>query len=294
MRRTQGLVDTLATSQLLVADGATGTMLQAAGLPVGMVPEQWNISQPDRVRALHAAYLSAGSDIILTNTFGGSRVKLDRAGCGRITRVTNQAAGMIAKEMAGDRAFVAGDIGPCGELLQPYGTLSYDDAAAAFAEQAEALAKGDVDCIWIETMTAIEEMQAAIEGVKRATDLPIFCTMSYGPSGRTMMGVTPEQAMETLWPMGIAACGANCGQGPESMLAVIEKLVAANPDAIIIAKPNAGLPRLVGDEQVFDMGPEEMAGHMMRCVDAGARIVGACCGSTPEHIRAIAAALLAR
>ena len=294
MRRSQELLDTLATAELLVADGATGTMLQAAGLPQGRVPEQWNIEQPDRVRALHGAYLAAGSDIILTNTFGGSRIKLGRAGCAGITRVTNQAAGMVAKGMAGERAFVAGDIGPCGELLQPYGLLSYDDAVTAFAEQASALAAGGVDWIWIETMTAIEEMQAAIEGVKRATDLPIFCTMSFGPSGRTMMGVTPEQAMETLWPMGIAACGANCGQGPESMLAVIEKLVAANPSAVVIAKPNAGLPKLVGDEQVYDMGPEEMAGHMMRCVDAGARVIGSCCGSTPEHIRAIAAALRAR
>ena len=294
MRKSQELLDVLARAELLVADGATGTMLQAAGLPQGTVPERWNIEQPDRVRALHGAYLDAGSDIILTNTFGGSRIKLERAGCAGITRVTNQAAGMIAKGMAGERAFVAGDIGPCGELLQPYGLLSYDDAVIAFAEQAGALAAGGVDCIWIETMTAIEEMQAAVEGVKAATDLPIFCTMSYGPSGRTMMGVTPEQAMETLWPMGIAACGANCGQGPESMLAVIEKLVAANPSAVVIAKPNAGLPKLVGDEQVYDMGPEEMAGHMMRCVDAGARVIGSCCGSTPEHIRAIAAALRAR
>jgi methionine synthase I (cobalamin-dependent) len=294
MRRTDELLEMLSSGVMLVADGATGTMLMAAGLPQDKVPEQWNIEQPDRVRALHAAYLNAGSNIVLTNTFGGSRLKLERAGCGSITQLTNKVAAMIAKGMAGDRAYVAGDIGPSGEMLQPYGTLSYEDAVTAFAEQAAALAEGGVDCLWIETMTALEEMEAALEGAQKATDLPVFCTMSYGPSGRTMMGVAPEQAITTLWPKGIAACGANCGQGPESMVAVIEQLSAAMPEATIIAKPNAGLPRLVGDEQVFDMGPEAMAGHVMRCVDAGARIIGGCCGSSPDHVRAMAAALAAR
>lgn len=294
MIRTQALLERLQTDQILVADGATGTMLQAAGLPQEKVPEQWNLERPDEVRALHRAYLAAGSDIILTNTFGGTRIKMDRAHCGDLVIKANTAAAEIAKAMAGTDAFVAGDIGPCGELLQPYGTLSFDDTVAAFAEQAGALAAGGVDCIWIETMTALEEMQAAIQGAKQVTDLPLFCTMSYGPAGRTMMGVSPEQAMEALWPLGLAACGANCGQGPETMVNVISALAAANPDAVLIAKPNAGLPKLVGDDQVYDMGPETMAGFMMACVDAGAKIIGSCCGSTPDHIRAMVAALATR
>jgi 5-methyltetrahydrofolate--homocysteine methyltransferase len=160
---------------------------------------------------------------------------------------------------------------------------------AAFAEQADALAQGGVDCIWIETMMALEEAQAAIEGVKQVTDLPIMCSLSFGPTGRTMMGVTPEQAITTLWPLGLAACGGNCGQGPEHMIKTVARMAAALPEAVLIAKPNAGLPRLVDDRQIYDMPPPIMAEHVMACVEAGARIVGSCCGGSPDLIRAIAA-----
>jgi 5-methyltetrahydrofolate--homocysteine methyltransferase len=266
-------------------------MLQAAGLPQEKVPEQWNLEQPDQVRALHRAYLDAGSQIILSNTFGGTRIKMDRAGCGDLVVEANHAAARLAKEMAGNKAFVAGDIGPCGELLAPYGSLTHEDAVAAFAEQAKALDAGGVDCLWVETMTALEEMQAALAGAKQASDLPIFCTMSFGPGGRTMMGVSPERAIQTLWSQEVAACGANCGQGPETMAAVVGDMAATQPDAVLIAKPNAGLPKLVDGEQVYDMPPETMAEYLLVCVDAGARIVGACCGSTPDHIRALVARL---
>jgi len=284
----------LTSGEILLADGATGTMLQAAGLPLGKVPEQWNIERPEEISALYRAYLAAGSRIILTNTFGGSRIKLDRAGCGDIVAEANKAAARMARQAAGDRAFVAGDMGPCGELLQPYGLLAYADAVATFAEQATALAQGGVDCIWIETMASLEEAQAAIEGARQATSLPILCSMSFDTGGRTMMGVTPEQAIERLWPLGLAACGSNCGQGPEQMVATVQRLAAASPEAILIAKPNAGLPQLVDGQQVYHMPPEEMARYMMDCVAAGARVIGSCCGSTPNHIRAIAAALAER
>jgi len=281
----------LQSRAILLADGPTGTMLQSMGLPAGKVPEQWNLERPDHVTALYRAYLDAGSQIILTNTFGGSRIKLARAGCPEVTVEANQEAARLAIQAANGRAFVAGDIGPCGELLEPYGTLAYSSAVAAFAEQADALAQGGVDCLWIETMMALEEAQAAIEGAKEVTDLPILCSMSFGPSGRTMMGVTPERAITTLWPLGLAACGGNCGQGPEHMVKTVERMAAAQPEAVLIAKPNAGLPRLVDDRSVFDMTPEAMAEHILSCVRAGARIVGSCCGGSPAHIRAMGQAL---
>ncbi len=291
MARDIELLEYLKSGQVLLADGPTGTMLQSMGLPVGTVPEQWTLQRPDRVQALYQAYLDVGSRLILTNTFGGSRIKLARAGCPEITVEANLGAARLAKEAAGDRAFVAGDIGPCGEMLEPFGTLAYSSAVAAFAEQADALVQGGVDCLWIETMMALEEAQAAIEGIRQVTDLPIFCSLSFGPSGRTMMGVTPEQAITTLWPLGLAACGGNCGQGPDHMVKTIERMAAALPEAVLIAKPNAGLPRLVDDRTVFDMTPEVMAGYIMDCVKAGARIVGSCCGGSPAHVRAIAQAL---
>lgn len=297
MNRSAELLAYLASGKVLLADGATGTMLQAARLPLGTPPERWNLDQPEKILALYRAYLDAGSQIILTNSFGGSRLKLVRAGAAEIAIEANRAAATLARRAAGDQAFVAGDIGPSGELLEPYGDLAYQDAVDAFAEQAAALASGGVDCLWVETMMALDEAKAAIEGAKRAApQLPLFCTLSFGPAGRTMMGVTPEQVVEALCPMGIAACGGNCGQGPEQMVGTIRRMannVGAAPTTALtlVAKPNAGLPRLIEDKQVYDMSPEDMARHILECVRVGARIVGGCCGSTPAHIRAMARAL---
>ena len=307
---------------VLVADGATGTMLQSMGLAAGTTPELWNVERPDAVRTLHRAYLDAGSDVILTNTFGGSRIKLERAGnLGTRTEELNRAAAVLAVEMAaggwrgqgtGRRVYVAGDIGPTGELMAPYGLLSYEEAVDVFAQQAGALAAGGVDLIWIETMSDLDEARAAIEGARQVTDLPLFCSLSFGGSGRTMMGVTPAAAAQALWPryhrLGLAAIGANCGEGVD----VIEPVLTQMRDALaeadvprgagehamagpppLIAKPNAGLPRLVGGETVFDLDPAELAAHIPSFVERGARIVGACCGSSPEHIAAIAAAVAA-
>lgn len=312
------LLTCLARGALLVADGATGTMLQSMGLAAGAVPELWNVERPDAVRTLHQAYLDAGSDVILTNTFGGSRIKLERAGnLGTRTEELNRAAAVLAAEAAagrrrgerGDRrVYAAGDIGPTGELMAPYGLLSYEEAVDVFAQQAGALAAGGVDLIWIETMSDLDEARAAIEGARQVTDLPLFCSLSFGGSGRTMMGVTPAAAAQALWPLGLAAIGANCGEGVD----VIEPVLTQMRDALaevdvprsagehamagpppLIAKPNAGLPRLVGGETVFDLDPAELAAHIPSFIERGARIVGACCGSSPEHIAAIVAAVAA-
>lgn len=288
----QDLQELLAQGHILVADGATGTMIQSMGLPVGAAPELWNAEQPTRVRALHRAYLDAGSQIILTNTFGGSRPMLERTGgLGDRTEELNRSAAVLAKQEVAGVALVAGDIGPTGELMEPYGDLSYSEAVKVFAQQAGALVAGDVDLIWVETMSDLNEARAAIEGIRQMTDLPIFCSLSFTKSGRTIMGVRPSQAAETLWPLGLTAIGANCGEGVEIMEPVLTEFRTKLPNAPLIAKPNAGLPRLQNDRTVFDLGPKEFAAHAPHWVAWGAQILGGCCGSSPQHIAALVASL---
>lgn len=281
----------LRAGRLLIADGAAGTMLQGMGLKPGQSPELWNAEYPDAVRSLHRAYLDAGSELILTNTFGGNRVRLVLAGLADRVAELNAAGAALARAEAAGRAFVAGDIGPTGELLAPYGKLQYAQAAEAFQEQASALAAGGVDLIWVETMSDLGEARAAIEGVRAATSLPIFCSLSFGKRARTLMGVSPRQAAEALWPLGLAAIGANCGEGTEVMTPVLTEMRAVLPGGGLIAKPNAGLPRLVSGQTVYDLGPEDLAAQAPAWVALGARVIGACCGSTPQHIAALAARL---
>jgi 5-methyltetrahydrofolate--homocysteine methyltransferase len=286
----------LQQGKVLIADGATGTMLHSMGLPTGTAPELWNAQEPDRVRELHRAYLDAGSQVILTNTFGGSRAKLERAGgLGTRTEELNRAAAVLAKAEAGGHAYVAGDIGPTGELMAPYGTLSYEESVDIYAQQARALVDGGVDLIWIETMSDLNEAKAAIEGTMQVTDLPVFCSLSFTRGGRTIMGVTPTQAAEMLWPMGLTAIGANCGEGIQVIAPVLTEMRAAlrhaSSNLVLIAKPNAGLPHLENGETVFDLGPAAFAEHVPAFVASGAQVIGACCGSSPEHIAAIVAAL---
>lgn len=285
----------LNAGNILIADGAIGTMLQAAGLPPGTPPDLWNVENPAAIRGVYRAYLDAGAQVILANTFGGNPIRLRIAG-GLEERMAelNRAAVTLAKEEAVGQAYVAADMGPTGELLAPLGTLSYEDAVAAFAAQARVLAESEVDLIWIETMSDVNEARAAVEGIKQVTDLPVFCSLSFElkkDKARTMMGVSPRQTAETLWHLGLTAIGANCGDGLEVMTPVLTEFRAALPDAVLIAKPNAGLPRMVDDETVFDLGAEEMAAHMPHLVELGAQVIGGCCGSTPAHIAAIAAAL---
>jgi len=282
----------LNTRPVLVADGAMGTMLHKAGLLLGVAPERWNLENPDAVRAVHQAYLEAGADLILTNTFGGTPVRLERDNLLEQAYALNLAAAQLAREVVGDQALVLGDIGPTGQILEPLGTLPYAEAVRAFAVQAGALSEGGVDAILIETMSDLGEAIAAIEGTRQVTDLPILVTMSFDSKGRTMMVVKPEKAAETLWGMGVAVIGANCGRTLSETLTAITKMRAAVPEAVLMAKPNAGLPHAEGGELVYEVTPEIMAGYARQFVaEAGVKIFGGCCGSTPDHIRAVAAVL---
>lgn len=273
---------------LLVADGATGTMLFQEGLPRGTAPERWNNEHPEVVQALHASYIAAGSDLITTNTFGGTRTRLAHNSLAAHTRKINLHAAQIARRAAGSETVVLGDIGPTGEQLQPKGPLSYSDALEVFAEQAAALAEGGVDALLIETMSALNEAQAAVEGAKQSTQLPILVTMSFDTQGCTLRGVAPAQAACALWALGVDVIGANCGSTLDETLHALVEMRAAAPDAILMAKPNLGLPRLQNGALVYDIMPETLASYAQKFVrEAGVKIFGACCGSTPAHIRAV-------
>jgi 5-methyltetrahydrofolate--homocysteine methyltransferase len=275
----------------VMADGAMGTMLFAAGLQFGDPPEVWNLTASEVVRRVHRGYLDAGSQIIMTNTFGGNRLRLALHGNdGRVNELNRTAAILARAEVnaAGGQALVAGDIGPSGEILEPLGTLAYDDAVEAFREQAASLIAGGVDVIWIETMSDLTEIKAAIEGVRRASpSIALIATMTFDTRGRTMMGVTPEDAATSLLAWGADAVGGNCGNGPDELVPVIARMHAVAPDAILVAKSNAGMPELVEMRAVYKAEPSVMADFAAEFRAAGATIIGACCGSTPTHLQAM-------
>jgi methionine synthase I (cobalamin-dependent) len=285
----------LSTEGCIVADGGMGTMLFAAGMPRGSAPELWNVEQPEVVSRIHTAYIEAGAQIILTNSFGGNRIRLGLHGLDDRTRELNEAGARLARAAADQAAHpvaVGGSIGPTGAMLEPLGELLFDAAVAAFEEQARALLVGGVDVFWIETMSDLEEVCAAVKGCRRANkDVPIVTTMTFDTRGRTMMGVRPEQAASALSELGVTALGANCGNGPAELEAAIEAMCAADGKAILVAKANAGLPTMQGDIAIYNAAPADMAAYARRVSQLGAHIVGACCGSTPDHIRAIAEAL---
>lgn len=277
---------------VIVADGAMGTMLQAAGLPPGMAPEEWLLENPGSVVGVHRAYLDAGADLVLTCTFGATLPRLERSGLGDRVGEINRRAVEIAREAANGDAYVAGDIGPMGEFLAPLGELEYEDAVDIFAEQAGALAEAGVDVLYIETMAALDEVKAAVEGaLKAGKGTPVTATLSFDSHGRTNMGVRPEEAAEALLDLGVHGLGANCGATLDMTLGAVEAMREVASEVPLIAKPNAGKPRLVDDDVVYDATPEDMAAYARKFVDLGVRIVGGCCGSTPEHIAAIADAL---
>jgi len=285
----------LTSSQTVMADGAMGTMLFEVGLTFGDPPEVWNVAHPELVRGVHRGYLDAGSKLLLTNTFGGNRFRLGIHNLQARVHELNRTAAIILRaevDAAGTGALVVGDIGPSGEILAPLGTLEYADAVEGFAEQAAALVAGGVDAIWIETMSALEEIQAAIEGVRQAApEIPIIATMTFDTRGHTMMGVSPEKAVKALVDLGATAVGGNCGNGPDEIMGGIKKMHAANPEAILVAKSNAGIPELVKGKAVYQANPEQMAVYAKEIQMAGARVIGACCGSTPAHLKAMAESL---
>jgi 5-methyltetrahydrofolate--homocysteine methyltransferase len=287
----------IAENDTIIADGAMGTMLFSNGLLFGDPPEVWNLSKPDIVRRIHRGYLDAGSQIIMTNTFGGNRMRLSLHGLeSRVAELNQTAAILVRSEVdaAGGTALVAGDIGPSGAILAPTGTLEYDEAVDIFAEQAAALVAGGVDLIWIETMSDLNEIKAAIEGVRRVSPgIALITTMTFDTRGYTMMGVSPEQALASLTAWGADAVGGNCGNGPDELIAVVKKMQAAGPAIPLVAKSNAGMPELVDMRAVYRASPQLMADAAVEMHDSGATIIGGCCGTTPEHLARIAASVRA-
>lgn len=274
---------------IIVADGATGTMLQQAGLPAGTPPEGWLLDNSEAVLGIHQAYIEAGARLILTCTFGATRPRLEQHNLDGDLCEINRRAVEIAREAAGDEVFVAGDIGPLGRFLEPLGDLAYGEAVDIFAEQAAVLVEAGVDVVYIETMAALEEVRAAVEGsLQVAGNTPVTATLSFDAHGRTNMGVRPEEAAATLLQLGVEAFGANCGATLDMTLDAIKTMHRVAPDTPLIVKPNAGKPRLDGDDVVYDATPQEMARYAQQFVNLGAVVVGGCCGSTPEHIAAIA------
>jgi methionine synthase I (cobalamin-dependent) len=284
----------LAERPWLLADGATGSNLFERGLTSGDAPELWNSAHPERIAQLQRAFVEAGADIILTNSFGGTRYRLKLHKAEARVAELNERAARIARteaDSAGRVVLVGGSIGPTGEILEPLGPLALNAAQEAFAEQAAALARGGAEIIWIETMSSVEETEAAVAGA-RTTGLPVVATLSFDTNGRTMMGITPSELAALHRRHHLAACGSNCGTGPAELVACIVNLAtAADPGAILVAKANCGIPQFVDGAIRFNGTPELMAEYARLALDAGARIIGGCCGTTPAHLRVMRRAL---
>ncbi len=358
------LADLIAAKGYAVADGAMGTQLFAVGLCAGDPPEGWNLTHAPEVQAIHRAYIRAGAELLITNSFGGNRFRLalhnhqarvgefnraaarnakiaaeieteaaaerevngdsgggksgggggERArregdGCESAGRVgaAGESAGRekVGGKSAGDTSaggknaggegartvLVAGSMGPSGELLEPLGNVSAAACQAAFAEQAEALAAGGADLLWIETMSALAELEAAVRGARSACDLPVAATMSFDTAGRTMMGVSATELAERLGALSLAAMGANCGNNVADTEAAVVAIASSGTATPVISKPNAGVPCWSGDALVYDGTPEVLAAHAHRVRGAGVAVIGSCCGSTPAHTAKIAAVL---
>lgn len=285
----------LAEKGTLLADGATGTNLFDMGLTSGDPPEEWTLTHPDRISSLHRKFVEAGADIVLTNTFGANRHRLKLHGLEGRVRELNAAAARLAREVADAAArpvIVGGSVGPTGELFVPLGALTLDEAVEAFAEQIAGLKEGGADVAWIETMSAAEEMTAAAEAARRV-GLPFVVTASFDTAGRTMMGLAPEGLARLAGTFACApvAYGSNCGVGASDLLAAILEITTRHPDAIVVAKANCGIPVIRGDEVVYTGTPELMADYARLAADAGARIIGGCCGTSFTHLAAMRQAL---
>ena len=278
--------------RVLLGDGAMGTQLQQAGLESGGCGEAWNLDQPGRVLAIQRAYAEAGADCILTNTFGASRIMLERHGEGARVSAINEAGARIAREaFAGRDGFVLGDIGPFGGLMEPYGEIPVERVRQAFGEQAQALVKGGVDAIIVETQTALEELEIAIAAAKEAGAPAVIGSLAYDKMAdetevRTMMGVSPEMAAAFMAERGVDVLALNCGTGVDvAMAADVVRRYRSVSGLPVMAQPNAGQPVLENFQVVYHETPEQMAKDLPGLLAAGANIVGGCCGSTPAHIR---------
>jgi len=284
------LSELLESRQCLVADGGMGTSLFEMGLQAGSTPELWNVDHPERVAKVHSRFIDAGADVILTNTFGGTRARLDLDGLGDRVGELNRAGVEVAlgaAANAGREIVVAGSVGPTGQLFEPLGELTHERATDLFAEQMAALAAGAADVLWIETLSSTEELAAAVEAAE-STSLDVVTTMSFDTHGRTMMGVQPS-ALTTWWqghhgrPIAI---GANCGVGPADVVVAVSEIAAAGAE-VVVAKGNCGVPQVIDGTLWYPTSTDDMSAYAELALDAGARIVGACCGSVPAHIAQI-------
>ncbi len=291
---TNSLYTRLNARRPLLSDGAMGTMLQEAGLTDGGAPELWNVKQPDKIRAVYQGYVDAGCDSITTNTFGGTSARLKFHDIGDRVYELNYAGAKLAAEVAHPAGvLVAGSMGPSGELIEPVGPLTMAEAEAMFAEQARALIDGGVDYILIETMSHVNEVEAAVKGIRRvqeegATDVPIAATLSFDTNYHTMMGVSPQEAVETLAGWGVRLIGANCGNGPQEIETVMTQMAQHRPDGVwLMAQSNAGLPEYVDGAIQYDGTPAVMADYARSVRNLGIDVIGCCCGSTPVHLAAM-------
>ena len=273
-----------------VLDGGMGTLLQDRGLEDGGAGELWNVERPEVVREAHEQYAAAGARLLTTNTFGGTRPRLDMHGLGDRVHELNAAAARIAREVADEHGIlVAGGLGPTGELLVPLGTLTPERAQELFEEQLRGLAEGGIDVVLVETMSDLGEAEAAVRAAQAVVPgVPVVATLSFDTNLRSMMGVRPGDAVTALAALGVEAAGANCGRGPEEMEQIAGELADARPDGLLlVAQSNAGLPQVVGDHFEYDATPADLAEHARTLQKLGIDLIGACCGSTPEHIAAI-------
>lgn len=276
-------IDNILKKKVVVLDGATGTELQKHGMPIGVKPEVWCLNNPKALLAVHSGYVKAGADIIYTSTFGANSPKLGQYGEHNINKINKELA-LIARKAAKKRVLVAGDIGPTGEFVEPFGSLKFEQAVNIFKEQVKGLLSGGVDLFVIETMMDIQEARAALIAVKEITDKFTIVTMTFASGGRTLNGTDPLAALVTLQSLGANAVGCNCSSGPQQMLKLI-KIMKPYAKVPLVAKPNAGMPRLVGEKTFFDMSPKEFSFFAKKLVAAGASLLGGCCGTTPEYIK---------
>jgi 5-methyltetrahydrofolate--homocysteine methyltransferase len=274
----------LVQDKVLILDGATGTELQKRGMPAGVCPEKWVVENPEVIKHIQKSYMDAGSNIVYTCTFGGNRVKLEEFGLGNKTIEINQKLARLSKEAVSDRCLVAGDIASTGRFIKPLGDISFEECVNVYKEQVQGLLEGGVDLFAIETMLDIQEARAALLAVKESCDLPVCVSMSFDESKRTLTGTDPVTALITLQSLGADAVGCNCSAGPEQMLEII-KMMKPYAKVPLMAKPNAGLPKLVNGVTVFDMGAEEFGSFAGSFIEAGANLLGGCCGTSPEYIR---------
>lgn len=286
-------LERLQSNKTLIADGATGTNLQKMGLQPGTAPEDLVFDQPELILKLESDFAAAGAEILLTCTFGGTRLRMKESKYAQRVTEVNTCAAELAHQAASTRngILVGGSIGPTGLLMKPYGPLTPDEASAAFTEQVQGLVAGGVDLLVIETMFAYEEADLAFKAARKVTDLPIVVSFSYDRGVRTMMGVKPMEMIKRYKEMGAALVGANCGTSLENMKKVEQEYVAAEPGFPLWIKPNAGLPRVVDGNTVYDVLPGQMGEFAKKYAALGARVIGGCCGNTPEHIAAISKAL---